>query len=370
MRAVGSIGVATVCALVLAGCSAGASAPPSTAAVSSTTGPAAAGQSVDIGGRQVYIDCRGPVTAGQPTIILVSGYHDSSDVWNSPDVLSLITPAAGPPVQDALAASHRICRYDRPGTLRYIDGTPLTDRSTPVPQPRTLGDLASELHELLRAADVPEPYVLVGHSMGGLLVRLYGQTYADQIAGIVFVDAFSPTVPTLLGDKWPIYRDRLTPPLDQETVPALRDPNSEQIDVDASVAQVDAAKPLPAKPLAVLTKTEPFAGLADLPGCRCRPVRSTTSTSAPRRASSPWPPRRRRSSRRGATTTSSSPNPIWLSTRPTWWSAAFESPETAQQDDLSSPKGDQLALADVDRRGRQPRVLLDEVAQRLDLLRV
>jgi pimeloyl-ACP methyl ester carboxylesterase len=222
MRAVGSIGVATVCALVLAGCSAGASAPPSTAAVSSTTGPAAAGQSVDIGGRQVYIDCRGPVTAGQPTIILVSGYHDSSDVWNSPDVLSLLTPAAGPPVQDALVASHRICRYDRPGTLRYIDGTPLTDRSTPVPQPRTLGDLASELHELLRAAAVPEPYVLVGHSMGGLLVRLYGQTYADQIAGIVFVDAFSPTVPTLLGDKWPIYRDRLTPPLDQQRARAAR----------------------------------------------------------------------------------------------------------------------------------------------------
>jgi pimeloyl-ACP methyl ester carboxylesterase len=82
--------------------------------------------------------------------------------------------------------------------------------------------------------------VLVGHSMGGLLVRLYGQTYADQIAGIVFVDAFSPTVPTLLGDKWPIYRDRLTPPLDQQTVPALRDPNSEQIDVDASVVQVQA----------------------------------------------------------------------------------------------------------------------------------
>jgi pimeloyl-ACP methyl ester carboxylesterase len=53
----------------------------------------------------------------------------------------------------------------------------------------------------LRAASVPEPYVLVGHSLGGLLVQLYGQTHPEQVAGIVFVDAWSPTLPELLGDR-------------------------------------------------------------------------------------------------------------------------------------------------------------------------
>ncbi len=223
-------------------------------------------QPVDIGGRSVHIDCRGTAAPGEPTVILVSGYHDSSDVWNSMDVLSLASPAAGSPVQEALAQSHRVCSYDRPGTIRYVEGTPLTDRTAPVPQPRTLQDLSAELHELLRAAAVPEPYLLVGHSMGGLLVQLYGQTYPDQVAGIVFVDAFSPTIPDLLGDRWPTYRDVLTAPPDQQTLPALRSPDAERIDVDASIAQVAAAPPLPAKPLAVLTKTEPFAGLSDLPG--------------------------------------------------------------------------------------------------------
>lgn len=232
----------------------------------STVQPASSGRTVDVGGRKMYIDCRGTGTPGAPTVVLVSGYHDSSDVWNSTDVLSLAAPAAGPPVQDALAGSHRVCSYDRPGTIRYVEGAPLTDRTTPVAQPRTLNDLSVELHALLQAAEVPQPYLLVGHSMGGLLVQLYGQSYPDQVAGIVFVDAFSPTVPDLLGDRWPIYRDVLTAPPQQQPLPALRSPDAERIDVDAAIAQVKAAPPLQAKPLAVLTKTEPFAGLDDLPG--------------------------------------------------------------------------------------------------------
>jgi pimeloyl-ACP methyl ester carboxylesterase len=262
-----------VCGLLLAaacstgstgGAQAGGLSP--TSAAQPTVGPEASGRMVDVGGRKMYIDCRGPATPGTPTVVLVSGYHDSSDVWNSADVLSLVAPAVGPPVQDALANSHRVCSYDRPGTIRYVEGAPLTDRTTAVPQPRTLKDWSGELHELLRAAAVPEPYLLVGHSMGGLLVQLYGQSYPEQVAGVVFVDAFSPTVPDLLGDRWPIYRNVLSAPPEQQTLPALRSPDAERIDVDASIAQVKAAPPLPAKPLAVLTKTEPFAGLNDLPG--------------------------------------------------------------------------------------------------------
>jgi hypothetical protein len=100
-----------------------------------------------------------------------------------------------------------------------------------------------------------------------LVVRLYGHTYPDQLAGIVFVDAFSPTVPAVFGDKWPIYRDQLlNPPVDQAPIAAMRSADSEVVDLDASAAQVLAAPALPAMPLVVLTKTESFAGLTSLPG--------------------------------------------------------------------------------------------------------
>ena len=273
MSAMRTVCLAVVCGLLVTAGSSVAPAAGGAAAVASpspgSVGTGAAGaepfaQSVDIGGRRVFLDCRGPVTPGRPTVVLVSGYHDSSDVWNSADVLDLHAPAVGPPVQEALAGSHRVCSYDRPGTLRYVEDVPLTDRSTPVSQPRTLGDLVGELHELLRAASVPEPYVLVGHSLGGLLTQLYGQTHPEQVAGIVFVDALSPTLPELLGDRWPIYLDALSTPPAQ--VPSLSDPRAERVDLNASIAQVQAAPSLPARPLAVLTKTEPFAGLTDLPG--------------------------------------------------------------------------------------------------------
>jgi pimeloyl-ACP methyl ester carboxylesterase len=261
------------CGLLLGACAPAAAGPRAAGGTSPVASPPdrtdAAGPEpfagpVDVGGRWVHLDCRGPATPGEPTVVLVSGYHDSSDVWNREDVLSPVPPAVGPAVQEQLAGAHRVCSYDRPGTLRYVEGVPLTDRSTPVPQPRTLEDMVAELHRLLSAAAVPEPYVLVGHSLGGLLVQLYGQTHAGQVAGIVFVDAMSPSFRDLLGDRWPVYRDFLaTPPA---SVPALSEPDAEWVDIDASIDQVRAAAPLPARPLAVLTKTEPFDGLPDLPG--------------------------------------------------------------------------------------------------------
>ena len=79
--------------------------------------------------------------------------------------------------------------------------------------------------------------------------------------------ALAATVPALFGDKWPIYRDQLlNPPADQAPLAALRGPDSESVDLDASAAQVLAAPVLPAMPLVVLTKTESFAGLTAFPG--------------------------------------------------------------------------------------------------------
>jgi pimeloyl-ACP methyl ester carboxylesterase len=211
-------------------------------------------QSFDVGGRQMYLECHGSSSPGRPTVVLISGYHDAGDVW---DISELITPpAVGPTVPEALATGHRVCTYDRPGTIRYSGDTPvLTDRSTPVPQPRTAADVVAELHALLAAAEVPGPYLLTAHSLGGLFAQLYARTYPDDVRGIVFVDAFSATVPEVFGARWPLYRDILSAvppgtPLDR--------PEAEKIDIDRSVAQVAAAEPLPAIPVVVLTKTEPF----------------------------------------------------------------------------------------------------------------
>jgi pimeloyl-ACP methyl ester carboxylesterase len=178
----------------------------------------------------------------------------ASFFWNA---VAQRPPAVGPAVLPGLARENRVCAYDRPGTLRAMADAPLTDRSTPVAQPRTVRDLVSELHGLLSAAQVPTPYVLVGHSLGGLIALLYARTYSSDVRGIVFVDALSPTMPIQLGALWPLYLRLLNPPLQDQPVPSLRKPESERVDIDASIDQVRQALPLPPMPLAVLTRTEP-----------------------------------------------------------------------------------------------------------------
>jgi len=155
------------------------------------------------------------------------------------------------------ATTNRVCSYDRPGTLDYSKNPPtITTRSSPVPMPRTAAAVVSELHATLAAAHVPGPYVLVGHSMGGLFSLLYARTFSDQVAGLVLVDAFSPNIPKLFGAGWPAYRRLLAHPGTAED----NKPGFEVIDVDRSVAELAAAPPLrKGLPLAVLSKTEPFA---------------------------------------------------------------------------------------------------------------
>lgn len=205
---------------------------------------------IEVGnGRHLYLECHGK---GGPTVILESGYHNSSDPWGQSDAAA---PAVGPAVLASLADGHRVCAYDRPGTLRYPDPPSITDRSSPVAMPRTAQDVVQDLHALLAAARVPGPYVLVGHSLGGLFVRLYAQTYPDQVRALTFVDAFPVEIPSLMGSDWPAYRQALDRPLPQFAAA----PSFEVIDIDRSVAQVGAAPALPPIPVVVLTRTEPFA---------------------------------------------------------------------------------------------------------------
>jgi len=205
-----------------------------------------AGQ-IDIGdGRELYLRCAG---LGSPTVILESGIHDSSDPWNESAVQS------SPAVLSGVSRFTRVCEYDRPGTIRYSEPPTLTARSTPVSKRRTLPNMVRDLHALLTAAGVPGPYVLVGHSFGGMIVRLFAQTYASECAGLVLVDAFGTNIKPLFGDEWPAYEAILNHPgteLDNE-------PGFETIDIDGAIQAIEEGAALPMIPLAVISKTEPFA---------------------------------------------------------------------------------------------------------------
>jgi pimeloyl-ACP methyl ester carboxylesterase len=130
------------------------------------------------GGRRLYLECRG---RGGPTVVFESGAGNGADIWSFRPPGSTRTP-----VLPAVARTTRVCAYDRPGTS-LLSGGP--SRSDPVALPRSAGEAVADLHALLRAAEVPGPYVLVGHSLGGMYLRLYAGTYPRQVAGFVSIDA-------------------------------------------------------------------------------------------------------------------------------------------------------------------------------------
>lgn len=100
-----------------------------------------------------------------PSVIFIAGLGDSYETWKK--------------VQDRIADETSTFSYDRAGTGRSQD----------VAVPRTCCDLVEELSELLQALDVEKPYILVGHSFGGLVARLYTSLYPLDICGLVLVDA-------------------------------------------------------------------------------------------------------------------------------------------------------------------------------------
>ena len=161
-------------------------------------------------------------------------------------------------VLPGVAAGTRVCAYERPGTAALLDDALRPSRSDPVPMPREAAAVVADLHALLRAGGVPGPYVLVGHSLGGLFVRLYAATYPAEVAGLVLVDAWSETLEQrLTPTQWAAYvRLNAAPPPELE---AYRD--LETVDfaaASAALRQATAARPLRAVPVVVLSKGEPF----------------------------------------------------------------------------------------------------------------
>ena len=198
---------------------------------------------IDVGGgRKMYLECRG---AGSPTVVLVAGLKASAGDWDS-------TNAAAPTVFSGVAKVTRACAYDRPGTP--VGERP--SRSDPVRQPTTAADAAADLHALLGAAREPAPYVLVGHSYGGLIAKLYARTYPREAAGLVLIDALSEGLQEAETPKqWATQRVLMEGEIKESLTlyPAL-----ERIDPDRSFDQVRAAPRLEPLPLVVLSADRPW----------------------------------------------------------------------------------------------------------------
>jgi len=185
-------------------------------------------ETVDIGGRALYLTCQG---AGTPTIVIDHGQGGSSR-----DMASL---------QREFRRDSRVCLYDRAGQGR---SNPL---NTPLTAPRTAADVVADLHELLQAAGVPGPYVLIGQSAGGVFVELYARTYPEEVAGVVSANAVPPADPWL---------DQSAPFMtEQERADELAyyegGDGAEDFDWNTSFAQLDAAAAPLDTPFLVLIST-------------------------------------------------------------------------------------------------------------------
>jgi pimeloyl-ACP methyl ester carboxylesterase len=175
----------------------------------------------NIGGYLLAYECAG---AGAPTVILEAGYTASGiDTY-------------GRAILSALARQTRVCTYDRAG-----DG--LSDPRPVRIRPVTGATQAKELHALLAKIGVGPPYVLVGHSYGGMVSREFAALYRPEVAGMVLIDASSEP-------EIAVY-DRLHagPWIDGTVQPA---PN-QRINIHATVRQLELSASLGAMPLVVIT---------------------------------------------------------------------------------------------------------------------
>lgn len=135
----------------------------------------ASGVLVNVDGHKIHLYCMGH---GAPTVVLESALGGPTILWGN--------------VQPKLAESVRVCSYDR-------DGIGWSEESG---QPRTAELFAKDLHAVLAGSGETGPYVLVGHSLGGMLALNFARLYPNDIAGMVLLDPVHPSQFAEGAEQW------------------------------------------------------------------------------------------------------------------------------------------------------------------------
>lgn len=173
----------------------------------------------------MHLRCQGQ---GQPTVIFEAGMGDTLDTWMS--------------IQPVVAKETRTCSYDRAGL----------GESASAPEPRLIGEMVDDLHRLLEIAGIVGPYIMVGHSFGAQIVRLFASRHTNDVVGMILIDPSHE-------DKYVRFEKVLTEDLIIRQNNYVADPmrNSERVDLLRSRFEMhEAIKILPV-PLTIFTRGLP-----------------------------------------------------------------------------------------------------------------
>lgn len=190
---------------------------------------------VDVGGYRLRVKCIGK---GNPTIVMDAGLNQTLQSW-------------GDAVTEETAKFARVCIYERAGVGE-------SDRS-PNGVKRTSGLVVEELRSLLKNAGEKGPFLFVGHSLGGINIRLYASRYPDEVSGLLLVDSSHE-------DQYLRFASLMAPDEREKYLRHEGGGNGEKVDILASAEEVRKAPPLPDVPLIVLTASD--AEPADNPARR------------------------------------------------------------------------------------------------------
>jgi len=185
---------------------------------------------VDLGGYHLYISESG---SDAPAVVFESGLGEDVATWSN--------------VQPQVALFARTLAYDRAGL----------GKSDPSPHPKTVPEMAFELHSLLHAAGVPPPYVLVGHSLGGVIVQVFAHSYPKEVAGLVLVDPEDGRLNDRLrshmtASEWAERQKAL-----DEAMPKFSDAQKAELEAyKTSGKDLADALPMPEVPIILLTGTK------------------------------------------------------------------------------------------------------------------